>query len=228
MRVSVLIPTYNRALYVCDAIESVLSQSYGDYEIVVVDDGSTDGTAELVRRYPNVRYVRQNNMGIPCARNRALAESRGELITWLDSDDLYTQDKLEKQVAYLDTYQECQIVFCLPKLFSDIPFGSMTTRQKLMIQGDSVSRIYLAGACIRRTLYDLIGGYNESYDVMEDTEWEVRCRLNGINLAHCIDEYLYMRRVHKANVTFSHESFGKDRVYGMYADVIRRNMIGVK
>jgi glycosyltransferase involved in cell wall biosynthesis len=98
--VTAAVPTYNRARYVGEAIESVLAQTYPDVELVVVDDGSTDETAEVVARFgERVRYLRQENQGRSAARNAAVLAARGELIAFCDSDDRWLPDKLERQVA---------------------------------------------------------------------------------------------------------------------------------
>ena len=163
-RVSVLIPSWNREEYLGEAIESVLAQTYRDFEIVVVDDGSTDGTAELVGRYGGVRYIWQPHSGISAARNRALEEARSELIAWLDSDDLYAPTKLEKQVAYLDAHPECQIVFCLPVGFSGIEYSNMTpSQQRLMDAYGAEYKRCLPAACIRETLFAQQGHFLPGY-----------------------------------------------------------------
>ena len=99
---SVVIPTYNRAYIIGQAIESILSQTYANVEVIVVDDGSADNTAEVVARYgPKVRYFRQTNSGVSAARNRGLQEARGEFIALLDSDDSWLPWKAEAQVRVL-------------------------------------------------------------------------------------------------------------------------------
>ncbi len=101
--VSVIIPTYNRAGYVVQAVESVLSQTLGDLDVVVVDDGSTDDTARVLGtiRDPRLRPMHQANAGRSAARNHGFAESSGQFIVFLDDDDLFLPDKLEKQVGFL-------------------------------------------------------------------------------------------------------------------------------
>jgi glycosyltransferase involved in cell wall biosynthesis len=94
-RVSVVIPTYNCAKFLGRTIDSALRQTYRDFEIIVVDDGSTDGTQALVAAYEeSVRYVYQTNQGASAARNAALSRASGELIAYLDADDLWRPDKL--------------------------------------------------------------------------------------------------------------------------------------
>ena len=108
-RVSVIIPTYNRAGYLCESIESVLTQTYTDYEIIVVDDGSTDDTEEVLQLWiadGTIHYVWQENRGESAARNHGIELAIGEYIAFLDSDDLFMPTKLEEQVAYLDNHPE--------------------------------------------------------------------------------------------------------------------------
>lgn len=107
-RVSVLIPTYNRAKYIRDAIDSVLRQTFTDFEVIVVDDGSTDNTREIVTGYtdPRVKYIYQENSGVSTARNNGIKISNAEYIAFLDSDDMYLEDMLEKSVRILDEHPE--------------------------------------------------------------------------------------------------------------------------
>ncbi len=99
--VSVIIPTFNRARLLPQAVESVLMQSFGDFELLVVDDGSTDGTAAALQPYLGyLRYVRQANAGVSAARNRGIRESECDFIAFLDSDDNWLRDKLRRQVEF--------------------------------------------------------------------------------------------------------------------------------
>jgi glycosyltransferase involved in cell wall biosynthesis len=114
MKVSVIIRTYNRAYIVADAIESALNQTYRDYEVLVVDDGSTDNTPEVVRGFqnPKLRYIRhERNRGVGAACNTGVAQAHGELIAFLDSDDLWKPEKLERQVACMIRHPEVDAVF---------------------------------------------------------------------------------------------------------------------
>ena len=110
-RVSVIIPTYNYGRYISEAVESVLAQTYTDFEVIVVDDGSTDQTPQVLERYTGViRYIRQENMGVVEARNRGIRESRGEFIAFLDADDKWISNKLALQVGAMDEKPEVGLV----------------------------------------------------------------------------------------------------------------------
>ena len=103
IRVSVIIPAYNGDRYISAAIDSVLAQTYGKYEIIVVDDGSTDNTSEVIKQYGDrVNYLSQSNQGVAASRNLGLAAARGEYIAFLDQDDVFLPHKLSTQVALLD------------------------------------------------------------------------------------------------------------------------------
>ena len=110
-RVSVIIPTYNCARFIERTINSVLSQTYRDYEVIVVDDGSMDETQTLMQQYNKpVRYVYQKNQGASSARNAAVSHATGEFIAYLDADDVWNPDKLARQVEYLDSHPMCGLV----------------------------------------------------------------------------------------------------------------------
>ncbi|MGL6196499.1 MAG: glycosyltransferase family 2 protein [Thermoguttaceae bacterium] len=111
--VSVIIPTYNRAQFICESLGSVFAQTYQDFEIIVVDDGSTDNTEEVLAPYMDrIRYVKQENCGAAIARNRGIFLSTGKYIAFLDSDDMWYPTKLEKQVAVLEENDSVGFVYC--------------------------------------------------------------------------------------------------------------------
>ena len=99
--VSVILPTYNRKWILKEAIDSVLAQDYEDFELIVVDDGSTDNTCEILDTYgQDIIVLRQANKGVSAARNRGIAEAGGQLVAFLDSDDLWLPRKLSRQVDF--------------------------------------------------------------------------------------------------------------------------------
>lgn len=101
-RVSVIITAYNAEAFLARALRSVEAQTYRDYEVVLIDDGSTDATAEIARSFESVRYFHQSNQYLPVARNRGLREAAGEIVSFLDADDEWLPEKLERQLAFMD------------------------------------------------------------------------------------------------------------------------------
>jgi len=108
--VTVVIPCYNQARFLGEAIESVLAQSYRNFEVIVVDDGSTDKTSEVAGRYEGVRLIRQENKGLAGARNSGLAKSQGEYVVFLDADDRLLPKALEVGLGCFDSHPECALV----------------------------------------------------------------------------------------------------------------------
>ncbi|MFQ5709464.1 MAG: glycosyltransferase [bacterium] len=109
---SVIIPTYNRLAFLQEAVQSVLEQSYRDFELILVDDGSTDGTKDLMRQFGEaVKYVGKKHGGPASARNRGIREARGAFVTFLDSDDLWLRDKLQVQIEYMKSRPEAMVCY---------------------------------------------------------------------------------------------------------------------
>src|SRR5256714_10005992 len=119
--VSVVVPSYSYAGFITEALESLRAQSYQNWECVVVDDGSTDDTAEVVARFverePRVRYLRQENQRQSVAKNTGLADARGRYVQFLDADDLIEPLKFERQVEFLEAHAEADIVYGGVRLF---------------------------------------------------------------------------------------------------------------
>jgi len=201
-KVSVIIPTYNRRELVQEAIDSVLAQTYTDYEIIVVDDGSTDGTREaLQERYGDrIRYVWQENQGESAARNRGIEMARGEYIAFLDSDDVWLPEKLSKQVNLLDYSPEVGLVCCyehkvnesgkpLPGLEKDcqnITFQNLCLRNLV----GSTSTVV-----IRKQILTQVGEFDDSIRYGED--WDLWLRVVLVSRIKCITEPLVRVRLHQ-------------------------------
>lgn len=142
MRVSIIIPTYNRAHLICHSIDSILAQTYRDYEIIVIDDGSTDNTNDALKRYEGrIKYVRQENKGFGAARNRGLEEVAGEYIAFLDSDDLWKDYKLSLQVELMDRLPDADFLFTdftILKPSGDMVPGGLSTWHERALSWDEV------------------------------------------------------------------------------------------
>lgn len=160
-KVSVIIPCYNQGDWLGEAVDSVLAQTYGDYEIVVVNDGSTDAaTVKLLENYdrPKTRVVHTENQGLPAARNNGIREARGDYILPLDADDRIAPTYLEKAVEILEREPETGIVYCYGELFGAatgrIPAPTFSVRKMLL------SNLLFCSAFFRRSDWELVGGYS--------------------------------------------------------------------
>jgi glycosyltransferase involved in cell wall biosynthesis len=143
-KISVLIPTYNCSQYIREAIDSVLTQNYDNLEIIVVDDGSTDNTKEVLKDYPaNLKYFYKGNGGIGSTRNACLEHASGELVAWVDSDDYWLPGKLQAQLTYLEEHPDCEIVFT--------KFENFFEREELEI----VSRMMVSGINVNHCIKDV-------------------------------------------------------------------------
>lgn len=178
-RVSVIIATYNRRKLLKESIESVLNQSFQDFEIIVIDDGSTDNTSELIQEInsPKIRYYYQENSGRSHARNKALGLARGEFIAFNDSDDLYFPDKLEIQVKTMDHNPDVGMLYSTAKCIDEA--GKETPSPYLYAtSGDIYPHIayylpltlLLPSIMLRRWVVERIGGFDEALDRFEDTD----------------------------------------------------------
>ena len=191
--VSAIIPTYNRAHIVCDAIESVLAQTYPHIEVIVVDDGSKDDTVARLKQYgERIRVIGQPNAGPAAARNRGIATARGELIAFLDSDDLWLPEKTERQVALLERAGE-SVPCCLSNIMMKWNSGDRASFDIALLKPASEEGVWLnvdevlatrfvlfnQGIIIRRQVLERIGVFDESIRYLEDVEFPLRLSLEG-------------------------------------------------
>ena len=193
-RISVLIPTYNAARFLGEALDSVFAQNYRNTEILVVDDGSTDNTEAVVARYPEVIYRKCPHRGISATRNTCLEMASGEWLAFLDADDLWHPEKLSRQMAYLEAHPDCRILFTRAKNFYDGDPAGMTPRQRQELEGNL--KDVLPSCLFHRSLYETHGGFLTDYPWGEDSEWTVRLRAACVDVSHCLPEELYLRRIH--------------------------------
>lgn len=218
--VSVIVVTYNHARFLKDALESIKRQTFKDYEIILVDDGSTDNTGEIVKGYQGIRYIYQEHRGISRARNTAVKAAKGKWVAMLDSDDLWEKDKLQKQVEYLHAHPDCRIVFTAFRNFTDILEDKLNGRQKDLLQ--TVITWCLPTALTDKRLFDEIGLFDESMEYSEDTDWIFRLKFYKVNVEHCVDEVLYLRRVHSSNISNTRKELYKKDIQKLAVDAYRK------
>jgi glycosyltransferase involved in cell wall biosynthesis len=207
--VSVVIPAYDAEQFLAEAIESVLAQTYSPVELIVVDDGSSDATAEVACGYAEAKVIRQANAGPSAARNRGFAASRGELIVFHDSDDAMTPDKLEIQVGYLLEHPETGCVLGGQELMiepgAELPFWAEGSKAPVVMpprppELADEPLVHPMAMVIRREAFELVGPFDESMRNAEDFDWMLRAREAGVEIARLPDVVL-RRRVHPDSLT---------------------------
>jgi glycosyltransferase involved in cell wall biosynthesis len=177
---SVIIPTYNRAGMVGDAVRSVLEQTFRDYEIIVVDDGSTDGTREALGPFADrIRYVHQENGGVAAARNRGIAESRGEYLAFLDSDDLFAPSMLEEALRTFERHPDAGAVFTaeidLDAQGRQRRVSTKRTPGEFFTPAGMIGRDTRVGSgrpgIVRRKWVEQLGGFDETLGPVDSDLW---------------------------------------------------------
>lgn len=216
--VSIIVPTHNRSDLLRSAVQSILDQTFGALEIVVVDDASTDNTQDVLRQLQavhgqKIRAVRNDvNLGPSDSRNRGIALAQGELIGFLDDDDLYDPRKIEKQVAIFNRCPDVDVVYCgYYYLYDD---GVPHYPNVDLPEGDLLEDLLLAcpilvhAALIRRSCFDKWGVFDAALRACEDWELWQRFAILGCRFA-CVQEPLCTYRRHDGNVTHNLEALAE-------------------
>jgi glycosyltransferase involved in cell wall biosynthesis len=209
--VSVVIPTFNRAELVGAAIESVLAQSYRNFEIIVVDDGSTDNTREIVARYPRARYVWQENQERSAARNHGLKLAAGRYIGFLDSDDRYLPHKLEQQVTYLEAHPDAALVHS-PVLIADNgqlcrPSRTLAAHEPRGVFWELLRHeynIFSPAHLIRREAVEAAGGFDADLVINGVEDWDLWLRIAYRHKIAYLVEPTAVYRIHSGNTSQRH------------------------
>lgn len=209
--VSIIIPVYNGEHYIAEAIDSLLKQTYDKIEIIVVDDGSEDNTARIVKSFRHVRYIHQENRGVSASRNLGMSIARGDYIAFLDADDLYTPEKVEKQVDVLINSPDVDVVYndgievdknkkTLNILKSEYVFENRADFVAFLLFRQIVpvpASIMIRKKCINENVF-----YSSEYVQAEDYDFILR--LAERYKFKYIPETLYIYRRHANNLTNAH------------------------
>lgn len=203
---SVIIPTYNRCRYVCEAIDSVLAQTYPHLEVFVIDDGSMDDTPQAMKKYgEKIKYLRQEQLGVCVARNSAIRQAKGQYISFLDDDDVWLPQKIEKDVEFLEKNKDCGFVFCGFYYFSDVN-ENMGKRVLTEYEETTYDCLYNKNliystslVTMRRECLEKEGLFDENLIQSADYDLWLRvakhCKFGAIN--ECLAKY----RLHETNMS---------------------------
>lgn len=204
VKVSVIIPVYNGEKYIYEAIDSILNQAYQDFEIIVIDDGSTDNTPKILKEYGSkIKWKSQENKGQASAINEAIKMANGEYIALLDSDDVYLPNKLEIQISYLDRHQKIGLVYSNRYLINaDGKIIGMRRSSRpdniLLLQENYIPRSTVVH---RKKCIDKVGMYDESISGNDD--WDMWIRISEKFKMGYIDKPLVKYRVHGKNISLT-------------------------
>jgi len=225
--VSIIIPAYNAEKYIKRALESALAQTYKNIEIIVIDDGSTDKTAEIVKNYkdPRIIYLFQKNQGQGSARNNGIKKSQGEYITFLDADDYYFPQKVEKQVRFLENYPNYQAVYCNAlHFYSDNP--TVFFKKKGNFHSGDIFKDLLQSSYINpntimvsRKVLDKVGLFNENRYYPEDWELWLKISRAGFQFGYLDEDLVKVEIRPDSNTTMAIQPILKNNALKMFENI---------
>lgn len=208
--VSVVIPVFNRELLLSDAIESVLRQDYSPLEIIVVDDGSTDGTATVAKGFGgSIRYAYQQNAGPAGAKNRGLELANGNLIGFLDSDDMWAEGSLDILLSCLAENPQADVVLGYTQILKQSPVtGDLPVFKPI---DDPQPYYHFGNALFRRSAFDKVGMFDAKMRFKEDSDWFLRALHISLPMIRT-KQITLNRRLHQYNMTNGPEAETRDLV----------------
>jgi glycosyltransferase involved in cell wall biosynthesis len=196
--VSVIIPYYNSAKFIEGALESVRRQCYDPLEIILIDDGSTDGIAEKVKEWGgNIIFLQQQNKGPAAARNKGIRQASGDIIAFLDADDRWPDNKLELQLKRLEQDPELGMV---TGRIQYIRLEGGEDKVMVHLKDNTLVHVHLGAAVVRRWVFDRLGLFDETMRFHEDQDWYLRIREHRIKMA-IMKEVTLLYQLHESNMT---------------------------
>ncbi|MCH8245132.1 MAG: glycosyltransferase family 2 protein [Bacteroidetes bacterium] len=220
--VSVVIPVHNGAKYLKQAVESVRCQRWPNLEILIVDDGSTDDTADVARSLgASIQLISQEQSGAAVARNRGVAEAQGKWLAFLDADDLWTESKLELQINTLQSNPSIDIVFGHVVQFI-CPTLSVKEKALLACPPDAVPGFHPGTMLLEKATFLNIGEFDTQWDVGEFVDWYAKAIEMGVK-STMLTDILMKRRLHNTNQgIYKRDSYSRDYLRILRASLLRR------
>lgn len=194
-KVSIIIPAFNAEAFLAEAIESALNQDYPRFDVLVIDDGSEDRTAEIATKFtPAIKLIQQRNQGSAASRNIGVALTNAPIISFFDADDLFDPQRVSKQVAALSEVEKVEIAFAYLR-------QSVINDEKKVNQ--TISQEDLAGCCVgamtaRRSVFERVGPFDPNLKAAYFLKWFIRAKEIGIGYK-VVPETLIVRRIHGEN-----------------------------
>ncbi|MEB3269376.1 MAG: glycosyltransferase family A protein, partial [Leptolyngbya sp.] len=217
--ISVIIPVHNREQYVAEAIESILAQTYPATEIWAIDDGSIDGSADVIQGFGDrVHYHYQTNSGAAAARNTGVDLSQGDLLAFLDSDDRWTPEKLTLQLAEFEKNPDLAMVFGHVRQFCS---PDWPRDQQPRITAEVMAGYHVGTLLVRRDAFHQVGSFETQWRVGEFVSWQAKAADMGLPMA-MVPEVVMERRLHATNMGRTERSHSQDYLRIVRAALERR------
>ena len=212
INVSIIMPTFNSSRWVTDSIQSVLEQSYKKWELIIIDDGSTDNTLDVINHFlldKRITLTIQANLGPAEARNHGISKAVGKYLAFLDSDDLWNPNKLELQLRYLASKEECDMVhtnynYFYENLSNSKPFkqtewfSHWPEKERLLIC-DNIGTLTVL---VKKNIVENLGGFNKEFIGTED--WDLWIRISKTSIIHKMNDDTARYRIHTTGISQSH------------------------
>lgn len=208
--ISVIVATYQRANYLRTTLESIFDQTYGDLEVIVIDDGSTDNTQAVVESFAECRYFYQENRGVSHAKNLGVQYADGEYVSFLDSDDYWHPEKLGRQIDFFADNPETELLFSHAVQFITEEI-SEEDKSKLYCPSTPVPAQVSSTLLTLKETFNKVGGFNQDLAVSVEVDWYLRAKSLGLKIEILPDVLLY-RRVHPNNSGYLNKDKKKQHV----------------
>jgi len=209
-RISVIIPIYNDALYIHEAIRSVFTQKIEELEIIIINDGSTDNFEEKIEYFndPRIRIIKQINSGAAAARNNGINNAKGEFLAFLDADDIWAPNKLKLQLEVLINREDINMVYGQVKEFYD---SSILGYDDLQKNAKTLVGYSLIALLISKKDFLSVGDFQSKWKVAEFVDWYDRAKYAGLS-EFLLPDVLAFRRIHSGNIDRLHRPDAKQYV----------------
>ena len=225
-KVSVIIPVHNGAAFLRETLSSVLGQTRPPNEVIVVDDGSSDGSYEVAAEFArDLRYLRKENGGPASARNFGIAASTSPFLSFIDQDDLWHPAKLERQIACFEQDSELDLCYTLVDLFWHPALAEEERAYRDHRRSRNVPGYTMPTLLARRTAFDRVGPLDEGLIFGDGTDWAMRAMHGGLRIKLLPDVLLY-HRMHRQNLTRQRESSEREFVHIVWSHLQRKRKSG--
>lgn len=208
--ISCIVPVFNGERYLAEALESIFAQTHRPIEIIVIDDGSTDGTPDVAARFKSsIKYIRQTNAGPPAARNRGLSEAESDFIAFLDADDLWHPEKLARQLRQFETHANLDVSIAYIQNFWVAGLKDEEARLRREASSETGPGYGMQTMMIRRQLCDRIGGLDSNFLHRDAIDWLLRASDQGAEI-DILPQVLVYRRIHEHNLSRRRSSVDRE------------------